>query len=96
MVSIVWTWRALQDLRELRDYIGRDSLRYAQIEIEKIEAAAGRLARFPRMGHRLEEMPRADYRAVVVGSYRLIHRYESARARVLVMAVTHARRRRML
>ena len=92
MVRIEWAQPALDDLREIYDFIARDSPRYAQQTVEKITGTAARLARFPQIGEVLSEFPRFVYRQVVVGAYRLIYREDAPRNRVLVMAVIHASR----
>ncbi len=90
--QIEWTEPALADLREVYEFIARDSPRYAQRTTERITEAAARLARFPQLGEVLPEFAHLAYRQVVIGNYRLIHREDPHRDRVLVMAVIHASR----
>lgn len=92
MVRIVWAQPALEDLREVYDFIARDSRRYAQLTVERITDAAERLARFPQLGQVLPEFPRLAYRQIVVGVYRLIYRDDSEQDRILVMGVIHGSR----
>jgi plasmid stabilization system protein ParE len=55
MVRVDWAQPALDDLWEIHEFIARDSRRYAQLTIEQIVEAAGRLARFPQLGEVLSE-----------------------------------------
>jgi len=92
MVRIEWAQPALDDLRDVYDFIARDSPRYAQLTVEKITDAAARLARFPELGEILSEFPRSAYRQIVTGRYRLVYREDRQRGRVVVVAVIHASR----
>ena len=90
MVQIKWTNRALNDLREIHEFIAKDSPRYAQIQIEKIQKAVSNLAVFPSLGRQVPEFSHLPYREVLVGNYRVLYREEEKR--VLVMSVVHGRR----
>ena len=90
MVQIKWTNRALNDLCEINEFIAKDSPRYAQIQIEKIQKAVSNLAVFPSLGRQVPEFPHLPYREVLVGNYRVLYREEEKR--VLVMSVVHGRR----
>ena len=90
MVQIKWTNRALNDLCEIHEFIAKDSPRYAQIQIEKIQKAVSNLAVFPSLGRQVPEFPHLPYREVLVGNYRVLYREEEKR--VLVMSVVHGRR----
>lgn len=69
MVQIKWTKRALGDLREIYEFIARDSPRYAQIQVEKIQKAVSNLAEFASLGRQVPEFPHLPYREVLVGNY---------------------------
>lgn len=90
MVQIKWTKRALGDLCEIYEFIARDSPRYAQIQVEKIQKAVSNLAEFTSLGRQVPEFPHLPYREVLIGNYRVIYREEEKR--VLVMSVVHGRR----
>ena len=90
MVQIKWTNRALNDLCEINEFIAKDSPRYAQIQIEKIQKAVSNLAVFPSLGRQVPEFPHLPYREVLVGNYRVLYREEEKG--ILVMSVVHGRR----
>ena len=62
MVRVEWASPALADLREIHDFIARDSLRYAQATVEKLTDTAARLARNPQIGEVLPEFSHEAYR----------------------------------
>jgi plasmid stabilization system protein ParE len=79
-------------LREVYDYIARDSRRYARATVERLRRAARRVARFPEYGEVIAELEGGRYRQIVVASYRLIYRHNVAERRATVHAVVHASR----
>jgi toxin ParE1/3/4 len=92
MVRVDWAQPALDDLREIYDFIARDSRRYAQREVERIRDTAKRLAMFPQLGEVLADYSELSYRQLVVGAYRLIYREDPRHNRVIVIGVIHAAR----
>jgi toxin ParE1/3/4 len=92
MVQVTWAMPAVDDLREIYEFIERDSPRYAQNTVENITQAAERLAAFPRLGQVLPEFPHLAYRQLMVGVYRLIYREDSPRNRILIVGVIHGGR----
>lgn len=94
MATIRWTTRAASDLAAVHDFIARDSPRYAVHTVEKILAAAARLAPFPESGRRLPEYPERPQRESLVGRYRLIYRYDPSSDTVLLLGVAHTRQDR--
>lgn len=90
--KIKWAILALDDLRNIYEYIAKDSRRYAQIQVENIQNAVSNLANFPLMGHKIPEFPHLPHREISVGSYRIIYRFEEKESQILVMSVIHGRR----
>ena len=90
--EIEWTQRALNDLRDIYRFIARDSKRYAQMQVEKIQNAVSKLAAFPLMGRRVPEFPDLPYRQIVVADYRVLYRSDEKQNRILVASVVHGRR----
>ena len=86
---IVWTRKALDDLRGIKDYISLDSARYAHLQIERIRSAASHLGHFPKLGRVLPEFPDEPWREILTGSYRVIYRLDVEGARIVVLAVVH-------
>ena len=55
MVQVKWTEHARDDLREIFEYIAKDSRYYAQLQVERIESSAFNIGRFPNIGRHLPE-----------------------------------------
>jgi toxin ParE1/3/4 len=89
VLRVVWTRKALDDLRAIKDFISRDSTRYAQLQVERIRAAASHVGRFPEVGRTVPEFPDEAWREILTGNYRVIYRIDTRDRRVLVLAVVH-------
>jgi toxin ParE1/3/4 len=89
VLRVDWTRKALDDLRAIKDYISRDSARYAHLQVERIRSAASHVGRFPNAGRTLPEFPDEAWREILTGSYRIIYRIDAEGQRILVLAVIH-------
>ncbi len=91
MVQVRWTKRALGNLHEIYDFIAKDSPRYAQLQIERIQEAALKLVEFPSMGRKTPEFSSLPYREILIGNYRVLYRIDEGKDRILVMSIIHCR-----
>ena len=71
MAAVRWTQRARDDLRDIHDFIARDSPRAAEALVERLLTATERLAAFPESGRVVPEFPALGYREIIVSSYRV-------------------------
>lgn len=55
MVRITWTIQAASDLEHINDYIAKDSLRYARIQIVRIQERVKLLKHHPKTGKIISE-----------------------------------------
>jgi len=90
-VRVVWTARALTRLEEISDYVAGDDPGAAERLIERILRRGDSLADFAGRGRRLPEAPRAPFREVAEGWYRIIYRVRGDV--VQIMSVVQGRRR---
>jgi addiction module RelE/StbE family toxin len=90
MAAVRWTQRARDDLRDIHDFIARDSPRAAEALVERLLTATERLAVFPESGRVVPEFPALGYREIIVSSYRVLYRL--ADNTVWITAVVHGRR----
>ena len=74
MVEVQWLIEAQEDLREIYDYISKDSERYASRQIEKIYDRVYDIRRHIRSGKIVEEVSDDTIREVNEGRYRIIYR----------------------
>ena len=91
MVKIVWTEKALDDLKEIFDYIALDSVRYASITINKIYQRIQPISSKPFLGRMVPEFQKKSIREVIEGNFRIIYRIKS-KTRVDVLRVFHTAR----
>ena len=90
MAKVRWAERARDDLREIYDFIARDSPRAAEALVERVLHSTERLASFPESGRTVPEFPDLGYRELLVGTYRVWYRIE--RETVSIVTVLHGRR----
>lgn len=74
MTRIVWAPQAIEDVEAIRAYVSRDSVRYADLLVERIVSAVSRLERNPLSGRVVPEVGDASIREVIHGSYRIVYR----------------------
>ena len=85
MNRVVWTRQAILDVEAIRNYISRDSQRYATVVVDQIVTAVDRLERFPRSGRRVPERPGAELRELLCASYRIVYRVSGGLVEVVTV-----------
>ena len=90
MMTIVWTRRAVDDVRGIRSFIEQDSPHYASLVSHRIVSAVERLARFPESGRVVPEVQDPDLREVIHGPYRIVYRF--VQSEVHIITVHHSAR----
>ena len=73
MVKIVWTELSIDDLREIHDYISKNSSRFATITVNKIYQRAELITNNPSLGRIVPEIGNEKIRELIIGNYRLIY-----------------------
>jgi toxin ParE1/3/4 len=89
-MNVEWTEKAAGHLEAIKDYISRDSPKYAQSMAERIVRKSERLADFPLLGAEVPEYGDESIREVLEYPYRIIYRPRSERIEIL--AVIHGAR----
>jgi len=85
-----WTDPAKLDLRDIHDYIARDSKYYAQKVSQDIVDKSEKLNLFPEVGRIVPETDDPNVREIFIYSYRLI--YGVLPNSVQVLALIHGKR----
>lgn len=89
-MRVVWTRPALQDVSAIREYIARDSPRYARAVAERLFATVDRLQDYPLSGRVVPELAQPTLPEVIAAPYRIVYR---VRAEVVeIITVVHAAR----
>jgi addiction module RelE/StbE family toxin len=84
-MKILWSNRALTDLREIRDWIAADSPTYALRMVERIIQQTELLETMPRRGHAVPEAQSADIFEVHAEPYRIIYKVSSETVGILTL-----------
>ncbi|MCX6222395.1 MAG: type II toxin-antitoxin system RelE/ParE family toxin [Bacteroidia bacterium] len=90
MVKIVWTELAIDDLRNIHDYISKESHAYANNLVEKLISRVDQIEQFPESGRIVPEYGKRSLRELIEGSYRII--YKIHRKYIGVVRIHHSAR----
>jgi toxin ParE1/3/4 len=79
---------ARSDLKDIIDYIKRDSIRYAYLEKVKIEGTINRLILQPFIGRVVPELENENYRELIFQNYRIIYKIQSE-DHIYILSIHH-------
>ena len=91
MVEIKWTPHCLDDIKNIAEFIAKDSLKYSFIQVGDFFESVIILEKFPKIGRIVPEVGNKNIRELIVGFYRLIYRIVDA-DRVDIVTVHHSNR----
>lgn len=86
MENIELKQNAREDLRQIRRYIARDSIYYADKTIEEIIKRIRNLSLFPYMGRKIPEYDKIYLREIIYKSYRILYKVNS---NIYILNVIH-------
>jgi addiction module RelE/StbE family toxin len=87
---VIWSMPARNDLKQIYDYIAKDSRYYATNVVENVISKAENLDEFPEIGRVVPEIGDKNVRELIIYSYRLI--YELVSNDVQILAIIHGKR----
>jgi addiction module RelE/StbE family toxin len=73
MAQVIWTESALINLDEIGDYISKDSIRYAELTVNKLFESPNILEANPLAGPVVPELQNESIRQLIRGSFRIIY-----------------------
>lgn len=91
MVQINWTIQAKDDLKNIADYISKDSVKYAKIHVLKIRKLTEVLKTHKQIGKVVREFDEPNIRELVFRNYRIIYKIVSEN-RVDIITIHHSAR----
>ena len=91
MVKLVWTELSIEDLKEIFDYIAKDSSRYASITVNKIYSRSQDIIDNPYVGRIVPEINIKPIRELISGNYRIVYKIISE-FQVDILRVYHSTR----
>jgi len=72
MAIINWTHRSVNDLKNIAEFIEKDSVKYASLTIQRLMNAAHLLEENPKIGRKVPEAGYKDkIREIIQGNYEL-------------------------
>ena len=77
MANIKLRLDAKEDLKQIYEYISRDSVYYANKTIEEIIEKTKYLSMFPYMGRKIPEFNNVNFRELIYKSYRIFYKVNS-------------------
>jgi len=89
--QILWSGPALDDLKQIRVWVARDSPDAARRLASKIRKGVENLADFPEAGRVVPEIGIKAYREIIVRPYRVIYQVRDNDA-VVILRVWHSHR----
>ncbi|MBE7639787.1 type II toxin-antitoxin system mRNA interferase toxin, RelE/StbE family [Salegentibacter sp. BLCTC] len=91
MVQINWTFQAISDLKSIGEYIGRDSKKYARLQIIKLRNRTKILHTQIYSGKSVPEINHPKIRELIEGNYRIIYKILNNK-RVDILTIHHSAR----
>ena len=91
MVEVKWTDQALEDIASIADFIARDSLKYASVQVRRFFEIENKIVNHPLAGKIVPEVGHKNVREFISGQYRIIYRIIS-KSRVDILTVYHSKR----
>lgn len=90
--KIIWALRALEDLREIVDYIQRRNPVAAFKVGQKLIKKAESLARFPERGRMIQKLQNPNIREIFLPPYRIAYRIKPEQVTVEIARIWHGAR----
>lgn len=91
MVKIVWTRQSADELKDIFDYIAKDSRRYAENQVKRIKEKTQVLKTQPESGRIVPELEIEQIRELIEGTYRIVYRLID-KNRVEILTIHHSSR----
>lgn len=77
MARLNWTELSIDDLTNIAEFISKDSVKYATIQIKRIRERARFLRTKPFLGRVVPEIQDDSIRELILGNYRIIYKIVS-------------------
>ncbi len=91
MVRVNWTDQAVNDLKDIAEYISKDSKSYAKIQIQRIRQRTHILKQYQLAGQKLEIFGDLNIRQLVEGNYLILYHVKGDN-QVDILTVHHSSR----
>ncbi len=85
MGQIIWTQKAITDLEDIGEFIGKNSPKFAAITINSLFNAVYLLEDNDKLGRVVPELGNQHIREIIMGNYRLIYRINAEKLEILTV-----------
>ena len=92
MAEVIWSASALSDLRDIYEFIAKDSPYYAEKHIEELSDKAQQLTTSPKRGKVVPEIGNPAIREIIEGNYRIIYTVSDDESQVQIIRIHHSER----
>jgi plasmid stabilization system protein ParE len=92
MVQINWTLQSIEDIESIAEFIAKDSVKYAQIQVVSFFESVENLKAYPKIGRSVPEFKNPKIRQILCGSFRIIYLIKS-KHQIDILTVHHSRRK---
>lgn len=89
MARLNWTELSINDLNNIAEFISKDSVKYAVIQIKRIRERARLIKTQPFAGRIVPETNNDSIRELILGNYRIIYKIISEE-RIDILTVHHS------
>ena len=86
MKQIEYKQEARENLIQIREYISRDSIYYANKTVKEIIEKTKYLSMFPYMGRKVPEYNNTNLREIIYKSYRILYK---ANSNIYILTIFH-------
>ena len=83
--KVIYLEIAILDLKSIYEYISRDSIKYAKLEVQKIKAFAESLKGFPLKGKFYQTIRGKEIRSIVFRNYIIFYVYDGNQISILTI-----------
>ncbi|WP_034260467.1 type II toxin-antitoxin system RelE/ParE family toxin [Altibacter lentus] len=91
MVRINWTLQATTDLKNIAEYISKDSKKYARFQVIRIKSRTKVLKSRSYAGKIVPEIEKQNIRELIEGNYRIIYKVVD-NDRIDILTIHHSAR----
>lgn len=91
MAQIIWTKKAIKDLKHIDEIISMDSIFYAERFINKLIFRVDQLIEFPESGRIVPEKEDVSIRELIEGNYRIFYRWN--KNEVIILRIHNSARK---
>lgn len=91
MVEIKWTTQSLDDINNIAEFISKDSVKYAKIQVQIFFDSVEILKTHPKAGRKVPEIKNSSIREVIIGFYRIIYQIQG-KTKINIITVHHSKK----